>query len=531
MTAGSDIEAQGASQGLEEGLLREKRIPGAVRQQLRLLNRAWMLGTVWTYAISGAAMAQYALAVGMPDYAFGILAALPFLATFMQLPGSYLLERYGHRRTIVLWSFTLGRLMWICAAAMPWIFYNQPDIWWKLLIVLVGLAWTGEQVGQPAATSWNADLIPSRVRGRFVGRSRVLTRGVALLVSVGIGYVLDVAQQPGQIAASTGVDPPPVAWGAFELFSQPILMICSVILAVGGLFGVLDIQMYRRMDPGRYKPDPHVRDIVRMLGRPFGDARFRRFLAFIFVFNLAVGFIGQYIWLYFLTVLRLDNWQANMLLLVVPLMVHLTTYGLWGRLVDKLGRKPVLVITTTMMISGAFGWLLAEPGVAWPGIWPAFFVALLGMIAWPGFEIANFNIILGFAGTSRRMGRKPGQPPSSHNPAGGSAYVAANSLAVAVGGVLSGIIAALIARQFSGFEAHWLGRTWGYHHLLLAGSTVLRLVAVGLAMSIDEPTSVATRDALRFMTISFYSNLRQAATVSTRAIGSVVRWSYRINRT
>ncbi len=481
-----------------------------------------MLGTIWTYAISGAAMAQFALAMGTPEYAFGILAALPFLATFMQLPGSWMLERFGNRRLLMIWSFTLGRLMWICAAAIPWVFYSRPDLWWKLLIGCVALAWAGEQWGQPAATSWNADLIPARVRGRFVGRSRVITRIIALLVSLGIGYALDVAQEARRIALDAGLEPPELLHGTFDLLGHPLLMICSVILAVGGLFGVLDIQTYRRMDPGRHRPDPEARDIFRMLARPLADRAFRKYLAFIFTFNLAAGFIGQYIWLYFLKVLHLDNWQSNMLLLIVPLIVHLCTYGFWGRLIDRLGRKPVLVITTTMMISGAFGWLVAEPGTAWPGIWPAFAIAVIGMIAWPGFEIANFNIVLGFAGTSRRQGRGP------HRQYGGSAYVAANSMAVAIGGVMSGLIAGLVARQFADFEWHWLGRTWGYHHLLLAGSTVLRATAVLLAMAIDEPTSVATRDALRFMTISFYSNLRQAATVSTRAVGSVLRWSYRI---
>jgi len=503
---------------------RAVRVRGWGQRQLRLLNGAWTLGTVWMFVISGAAMAQFALALNMPEYAFGLLAALPFLATFMQLPGSYLLERWGDRRRLMLWAFTFGRVMWIVAAAIPWVFYGQPEVWWKLLIGCVALAWAGEQLGQPAATSWTADLIPTRVRGRFVGRSRVLTRGVALVVSIGIGYALDAAEHAGAIAAAAGLELP-IGHAAGEgLLANSLLVICSLIVAVGGLFGVLDIQMYRRMDPGQYKPDPQMRHIVSMLATPLRDGQFRRYLAFIFMFNLAVGFIGQYIWLYFLRVLMLDNWQANMLLLIVPLIVHLLTYGMWGRVVDRLGRKPVLVITTTMMITGAFGWLLAEPGTAWPGIWPAFLVAMIGMIAWPGFEIANFNIVLGFVGTRRR-----GQKSQQAALAGGSAYVAANSMAVAVGGVMSGIIAAIVARYFVDFEQQWFGRTWTYHHLLLAGSTVLRIVAVGLALSIHEPTAVATRDALRFMTVSFYSNLRQAATVSTRAVGSVVRWTYRIH--
>src|SRR5690606_34475875 len=125
---------------------------GRVRRELQLLNSAWMLGTFWVFAISGAAMAQFAIALDTPAFGFGLLAALPFLASFLQLPGSYVLERFGNRRLLMLWSFSLGRLMWVAAAAVPWIFHKQPEIWWKLLILLVGLAWAGEHFGQPSAS-------------------------------------------------------------------------------------------------------------------------------------------------------------------------------------------------------------------------------------------------------------------------------------------------------------------------------------------------------------------------------------------
>jgi hypothetical protein len=138
--------------------------------------------------------------------------------------------------------------------------------------------------------------------------------------------------------------------------------------------------------------------------------------------------------------------------------------------------------------------------------------------AWPGVEVANFNMILDISGHKKEGG-------------GGTAYVAMNSLAVAAGGVLSGLLGSFVAAVFrdrmQGMHPI-LGVTVTYHGLLFAISSVLRAVAVLIALGLHEPKAMGTRAALQFMTGMFYSNVREAVTLPNRIVGQVWKWSFLI---
>ena len=91
-----------------------------LRSQLRLISLSWVFGSLWLWTISGAVMTRFAREMGTPDWAFGLLAALPFLGTLFQLPASYLLDRFAGRKRLFLAVCIPGRLLWLGIAAIPW---------------------------------------------------------------------------------------------------------------------------------------------------------------------------------------------------------------------------------------------------------------------------------------------------------------------------------------------------------------------------------------------------------------------------
>ncbi len=471
-----------------------------------------MFGSLWLCTISGAAMTQFARGLGLPDWGFGVLAALPFVGTLFQLPASWVQERFGRRKPWFILTQTTGRVMWIFAALIPWIIPepwlvtvlgHRVDVRWVLLLGLIGTSWIMAHLGGPAFMSWFSDLVPRRVRGRYLGLRNTLTLPLALVATLGVGWWLKRAEAIGP---------------------EALLTVASVILGVAGVLGSLDILCFFLVkDPS---PSRGERDTAfgRLLIAPLKDRNFQRYLAYNFTLMLALGFLGQYVWLFVFDGAEVSALQANLMLVAVPMILRAVAYPVWGKLVDRLGKKPVMLIAGTMFLFGPLGWLLVTPELIWPG----YLLTCISPLCFPGLEIANFNFMLDLAET--RKGQR-----------GGSAYVAVNSIIVGVGGAISGLIGAVVAGAIPDFRVEWvmdvpwlMGYEAGaavvvtYHGVLFLISIGFRVAALICATTLVEPRATGTREALRYMTASLYSNVRQGVLMPTRVVGRASRWSYRL---
>lgn len=469
----------------------------SLRQQLKFVLYAWTFGSVWLWSITGAAMTQFSREMGLPEYGFGILATLPFVGTLLQVPASYLLEKYGRRKLAFLWLAGLGRMMWTVTAMIPWLLPEARAWWWPAMLVSLLISWSFMQASAPAWMNWMSDVIPRQIRGRYFGVRNLIGQPIGLVTTLGIGYVMD------QAAMVQGIHP------------DLMLKITSAILGVAGLMGTLDILCHRFVDDPANEVEPNTDSLVRMMLRPLKDREFRRFLAFNFTLTLAIGCIGQYIWLYALDIVGWSYWWSNIMLIGIPLCVRTLSFFVWGRLIDRLGKKPVMMITCALSVCDSIGWLLIGPDHFVLG----YLLVLVTVFAWPGMEVANFNFILNMAGGGRDKDR-----------AGGTSYVAVTAIAVGLGGVFSGLLGALAAKTLGGWsrELPVLDIHLTYHSVLLIGMGVLKLASLFWLLGLHEPKAVGTRDAIRYMTTSTYSNVRQAVLMPSRMVGQIARWSYRI---
>ncbi len=461
---------------------------------------AWVFGSLWMWTISGAAMTQFAKGLGMPDWGFGLLATLPFVGTLFQLPGSWVHERFGRRKAWFISTHLFSRLLWIGIALIPWIVPESlGGARWGVLLVMVCLSWVSMSLSTPAFMSWFSDLVPRRIRGRHLALRNSATLPLSLVASLGVGWWLYRAE----LAAGADI-------------ADELLRLTSLIVGCAGIFGSLDILCFFWVkDPVPSRGNPHT-PWLSMLKTPLRDANFRRFLAYNATLMLAIGFLGQYVWLFVLYEARVSFLQANLMLLAVPLVIRAMAYPFWGRLVDRLGKKPVMLISGSLFVFGPVGWLLVTPELIWPG----YLMTLISPFAFPGLECANMNFILGLAET--RKGRS-----------GGSAYVAVNSIVVGVAGVTSGLIGAVVAKSLDAFHYEWVvSWTWmawwvqeagpavvvTYHGVLFLISMGLRVAALIWAATLVEPRAIGTRQALRIVTSSLYSNMRQGAALPVRLL-------------
>jgi MFS family permease len=463
-----------------------------LRAALRRVVVAWLFGAGWMYLVSGASFTRYAKLLHVNNFGFGLLAAVPFVGALVQLPASFLLERYGHRKETFLWCAGLHRVLWLVIAGLPWLL---PEPWqWPGLLLAMLASTVLANISSPAWMSWMAELIPGRIRGRYFSRRVQLGQAVGLVLSFLCGLALDWPKPEEQ---------------------RLMRNVISALFAVAGVSGIIDILLFLKVpDNARESTRPALRfrDLLR---GPLSDPNFRRFLGYSFTMTLATGFIGQFVWLYLFDAVGMSNVRANILLVSIPLLVGMATYPFWGRIVDRFGSKPALIAAGILVINGATSWIFVTRDSWIPG----YLIVLISTAAWSGMDIASFNLLL-------RMTEVRGGKRSSD-----SAFIAINSVAVAVAGTLSGL--------FGGGVAEWLGSDWHtticgwpltYHGVLFLCSGVLRLAAVGWILTLKEPkTGVATRDALRYMASNLHSNLVQATFFPVRVFIRLARATWKMS--
>ncbi|HEV2293579.1 MAG TPA: MFS transporter [Tepidisphaeraceae bacterium] len=465
---------------------------------------SWMFGAVWLTAVSGAPLTQFAKGLGASNFEFGLLSALPFIASLASMPSSWWTERTGARKTMFLSGLYAQRLLWFPIALLPvWIVFRggpggargQTDVAMAVFLLLVFLMHVAGNVGGPGWVSWMADLIPERLRGKYFSRRRQLGILSAIPAALFAGWFLDRVAGQGD--------------------GDDVLRWCAILFMCAAVFGVVDIAMFHFVPEIKKAPQPRV-PLLAVLRQPLRDREFLWFGGFIATLTFAISFMGQFVTLYCIERVGVTNTGTQLMLLVAPMVAQLLILPVWGHAADRMGKKPVLVIGALGLVPVGLGWCLMTREMVWLG----YVLSAAGAGFWTAVEVANLNLVLEFSG-SENGGEKGGR--------GGSGYVAVNSVIINVAGCLGGLSSGILAQWLVGWRYDTglaLVPQITFYEVLFAISAVLRLLSVIVFLPhIHEHGAAGTREALRFMSANIYNNLFNAILQPIRFIR--VRASYR----
>jgi len=516
-----------------------------LRRALRTTTIAWMYGVVWMSCVSGSNVKVFSRMLGFGEFTFGLLTAIPFIATFGQLLASVLIERTGLRKYQFLQCSSIHRLLWVAVAAIPLVL-PVPSIWAvsAMLVVLAG-SWFMNALGAPAWLTWMGNLIPRRIRGRYFANRFRYARGVQILVVVTLSLVLDwvtVRDAHGKIDESAAV--------------QPVLLLTiSGIFVVAAICGVIDILLFRRIRevvhttsqdaqqpvvkidvprPSRWRPWAWPVYVGRCTGSlvyqllldPLKDRVFRHYVAYGATLTFAMAVPGWYFVRHCMEWYGFTNLGTNILYLVISPVLGLVGSQLWGRLLDRWGRRPTLVLSTTLTVFSvmpyffatstfprvefvvdAVNWiartagsLVGQPNWHWlsydmpVGAYLMVMLScIIGGIGWTGVNLGQTNVILSFA--------------DGH---GRSKYVAASAVLISIGGVLGGIVGGVVAESLH-FLQHDPIRVgplaWNNWNVTFAISCLARIGALLWLVHMPDPGSGKVRDVIRLLTSNAFSNI------------------------
>lgn len=285
------------------------------RHSMALVTLGWFFGSVWNTAVTGSPITVFVKGLGASPFQFGLLAALPYVASLLSLPSSLVVECTGQRKKVFLYTLYLQRLLWFPIALLPlWLVSHYGSCAGpgavRLMLVLMFVMHASGAAGGPAWVSWMADTVPERLRGKYFSRRRQWGVVSAVPAALLVGWLLD---RGGCDALVT------LRW-------------CAIIFMCAAVFGVADIHLFQ------YLPEP-VRtprrgiELLRALAEPLRDGPFLWFSVFVGMLTFAVGFMQQFTTLYLLDPNHVGagNGMTQWIVLVVPMAAQFLMLPVWGR--------------------------------------------------------------------------------------------------------------------------------------------------------------------------------------------------------
>lgn len=472
-----------------------------LRSALRVVTMAWMLGTVWMVCVGGTAILNLGYLAGFTDFHWGVWTAVGFAATLAQLPASYHIERTGRRKPLFMVANISGRLLWMVLGllavglmVLPNTAQTRLGVAWAAVVVILG----ANALGQLAAPSWNtwmADLIPARIRGRFFARRNVYCLTVQIIATVALGLLLDRVSPPAvRKAIQDG-----------ELHAQDVPWLVWTLLGVfiiAGVMGTLDVWLFRRVRE-IYPRSPRERiGLLEIIVAPLREKRFRRYVLSLATVTFGVALSMPFCGVFCQKVLGFNNLQAMIVLMLWGPLGSLASSSFWGRVIDRWGGRPILVITTVGIALNIWGWMFMTPG----GQFMAAAVNIFGGIAWCGYGIARTNMDFGFID---RGGR--------------STYGASTNVILAMAGVVGSLLSGAVARWTEGVSFHIGSVQFIHYHLIFAASGLFRLGGLFWLIGMPEPGSKPVGVVARHIAQGILHNVPVLAFTPLRMIIRPVR--------
>jgi MFS family permease len=415
--------------------------PAPARPLRRSLSAAVAEGAsaeVFAACASGAVIIGWALYLGASAAVIGFLGALPLGAQVVSLPAAWFTSARS-RKAVTLWAVGISRLTFLPLLALPTL-HVDASTKLHLFMVIVAVSTIFSVVGNSAWVAWMGDLVPDRIRGRFVGRRMICISIAGTLTSLGAAVLLDRLTLIGWTGAA----------------------LCALTF-VACLAGVASVVLMLRQHEPPAPPEPDV-SAWQTLRLALGDLRARPFLGYLFAWNAAVGISASFFAYHMLTNLRTGFLVVAAHGIGVAAM-RIASARLWGSAVDRIGAGPVLVFCSFGIAASPLTWFFITPDRLWLIAFDAVFAGFL----WAGHGIAAFDLTIGLA-------------PRVSRPFYIGLFATAGGLGFSAASMLAGQLAAHFPTHFE-----LAGAAWTNLHVLFLISAAGRLASAALSLRLHDP--------------------------------------------
>ncbi len=290
-----------------------------------------MLAAMYGAMCGGMFIIGFALKMKADDRTIGLITTIPMFCVVSQLLSSVLVERGWSRRKLTIWTSILGVIGWPFIAALP--YFQQglsysTKLW--LFIALITIMNVFGMFAGNVRSSWVGDLIPAQQRGEFFGKMLTFSGIISAIMGVAGGSFLDYAKKAGT--------------GAF-----------SLLFLIGMIFGlVVAILYFPQADVPTLKHDAGT-DFKKMVIETLRNKPFMVVTSYAVVWSMQ-AIAGPFVVTYMLRDLKLSYLAIGLMTAVTTVCV-LASSSFWGKMVDRYGCKPILILGTAVIVPLPFTWI------------------------------------------------------------------------------------------------------------------------------------------------------------------------------
>ncbi len=366
-----------------------------VRYSLQASTVDGIFATIFSNATGGVLLSNFLVGLNASPSQIGLLSSIPMLANLMQPLGALWGDRASSYHWYCFWIYVPSRLLWlILAAAIFWAGQWNEQTWVNLTLVIVGLACFWGALGSASWLSWIATLVPSRLRGRYFGTRASAISLMNLLSIPALGWIIS-------------------AWGGGDLQGYGVVLLLGVVagmISLGFQFWMTDVRPGDRCTVEDKQVESTIistsdaQDTASQkllasnstsISQFFQDTNFLLFLLYFALWMFAVNLSAPFFNVYLLDTLAIDlRWVTSYNSLQAG--AHLTMLVVWGKLADRIGNRPILLIDGVLVALVPLLWLIT--GANSVSLWLWFpLLHLLAGGSWAAIDLCSNNLQLGVA--------------------------------------------------------------------------------------------------------------------------------------
>ncbi|KAB8330390.1 MFS transporter [Scytonema tolypothrichoides VB-61278] len=379
----------------------------AIRISLRASTVDSVFSSIYLTIVTGVLLSNFLVELNASPVILGMLTSIQLLVNLIQPLGAYLSERTTSRFRYALFTNVTARILWlfllIGIAALSFGYINSQQLI-VLTLVIVLLTHMSQGLGNASWLSWMSVLVPRQLRGRFFGLRNSVS-SLTHLICIPIAGLI-VSKWPGGTLQGYGVL---VLIGTlsgligigcqyFQVDVNPQTQHTSVLgsfvkNAISG--DTENSSQTTDTQPETIENNTHSVPDSSVIKGLLNNFNFLMLLLYFSFQMFAANLSAPYFTLYMLDNLHLDvsfvalyasfHAAANLVMLIF-----------WGKLSDKIGNRPILILVGILLTLIPLCWLGIDVSFFSIWLWLPLVHMLIGGV-WAGIDLCNNNIQLAIA--------------------------------------------------------------------------------------------------------------------------------------
>lgn len=317
---------------------------------------------------TGAFLAGFISFLGGSESLNGILGVVPAAAGLFQLFSSLIRKEGQSRKELAIRWATFLRIFLSSVYFVPFLFMKlgaaKPLVLGSF-VVCFAFAFILNAFIAPYIGSWLIDLVPMRIRGKYLAMRDRISLTVIAMCTIGLGKVLDINKASGD---------------EFRGF-----LVVGLVLVT---MGVLNLFALHHIEDVEVKEEKASKPFKERLLQPIKDPVFSKLIKFNGLWNFALFIGGPFIAVYMVEDLKL-SYTYMMTMTVIGTIVRVVFTGFWGKVADHKSWMQSAGMSLLVLGVTHFSWSLVSSGNAFVLV-PI--LNIMGGIAWAGAAISLFNL-------------------------------------------------------------------------------------------------------------------------------------------